>query len=36
MLQRQVWTRDLIPEYCGPKATLGSVLVDEREVGEEF
>jgi DNA (cytosine-5)-methyltransferase 1 len=36
MLERHVWTRELKPEYRGPKATLRSILMPDSEVGEEF
>jgi DNA (cytosine-5)-methyltransferase 1 len=36
MLGRQVWTRELRPDYRGVKGTLRSILVPESGVAEEF
>ena len=36
MIARHVWTQDVTPIYNGPRLTLGQLLVDEKEVPEEF
>jgi len=36
MLDRVVWTRTVAPEYTGPYVTLGSILLDESEVPDEY
>lgn len=36
MVARQVWTQEVLPVYEGTRLTLGQLVVDEREVPEEF
>ncbi len=36
MVARHVWTQEVSPVYEGPRLTLGQLLVDERDVPEEF
>lgn len=36
MINRVVWTLDAMPDYHGPRTTLGDILVDESEVPDNF
>lgn len=36
MQERKVWSMDVEPVYDGPRLTLADILVDEREVPEEY
>lgn len=36
MVNRHVWSTDVVPVYDGPYLTLGQLLIDEKDVPEEF
>ncbi len=36
MIDRHVWTTEVLPQYEGARVTLGQILVDEKDVPEEF
>lgn len=36
MRNRKVYTTDVVADYCGQKLTLGELLIDEKNVPEEF
>ncbi len=36
MIDREVWSRQVQPDYDGPRTLLGDILLDEAEIPEEF